>query len=314
MLPEGGGKHVIGLQAPSCSVVFFYRSLSVSVVSVVMEQCVALVDYEACDSDEISFRRGDVIAVTAKGSISGFWEGFVVTPGRGQETVKESRGLFPNCFVTSNLCPREMPTFCDRALCLYDYTARDASEMHLRKGDLLRLVRPSASLGWWFGVKENEVGRTGSEDASAGGILVEPRLFPSNFVTCDVVCAAHSFEARQKHELWFGVGDVIQVHRRWNDGWWEGTLQGRRGVFPSNYTVPNVATTTPPFFCNTCKTVLVDEPPRCVTCANGEEVTRCMLAALDDYALGKLSGPDLFAYVDVGVAGVSGKGVGTADA
>ncbi|RNF13777.1 putative intersectin-1-like [Trypanosoma conorhini] len=286
-----------------------------------MEQCVALVDYEAADPDEISFRRGDVIAVTAKGSTSGFWEGFVAAPGRGPAATKEPRGLFPNCFVTSNLRRWEMPTFCDRALCLYDYAAADASEMSFRKGDRLRLARPSASPGWWFGVNESDaeraVGRrqeAAGEVAPAAASLTEPRLFPSNFVTCDIVRAAHSFEARHRHELRFEAGDVVQVHRRWNDGWWEGTLRGRRGVFPSNYTVPNVATTTPPFFCNACKTVFVEDPPRCRKCADGEEVTRCMLAALDDYAAGKLSEPDLFAYVEVGVAGVSAQGVGTAGA
>ncbi|EKG07804.1 hypothetical protein TCSYLVIO_001064 [Trypanosoma cruzi] len=270
-----------------------------------MEQCVALADYEAGDSDEISFRCGDVIAVTAKGSTSGFWEGFVVTPGHGHDAAKGSRGLFPNCFVSSNMRPQEAPTFCNRALCLHDYKARDESEMFFRKGDLLQLIRPGASSGWWFGVNESEMERlgkqkeTGSEIARACGSMAEPRLLPSNFVTCNIVFAAFSFEARQRHELMFEVGDVIQVYRRWNDGWWEGTLRGRRGIFPSNYTLPNVATTTPPFFCNTCKSVFVDDSLHCETCAKAENVTRSMITALDDYALGKMSKLDLFAYVDV---------------
>ncbi|ORC92339.1 putative intersectin-1-like [Trypanosoma theileri] len=258
-----------------------------------MEQCIALADYNACEADEISFRRGDVITVTAKGSTSGFWEGYVAaTP---------VRGLFPNCLVSSNMRPQQTPTFCDRALCLYDYTAADAAEMSFARGDVLRVVRRSAALGWWYGVNTS---RAAEE---------EPRLLPSNFVTCNIVLAAFEFEARQKHELGLSVGDVIQVHRKWNDGWWEGTLRGRRGIFPSNYTLPNVATTSPPFFCNHCKTVFADNPLCCETCQKEEEIARSMIAALDEYATGKKTQLDLFAYVDIESTDKDEKGSNTAD-
>ncbi|KEG11985.1 putative intersectin-1-like [Trypanosoma grayi] len=281
-----------------------------------MEQCVALTDYDACEAGEISFRRGDVITVTAKGSTSGYWEGCVVAPGHAEGSC----GLFPNCFVSSNMRPQQKPTFCNKALCLYDYKAADASEMSFRKGDLLGVVRPSASPGWWCGVNESEAGRMRqrqeSEDAVAlaCGTVTEPLLLPSNFVTCRIVVAAFSFEARQKHELVCEVGDVIQVHRKWNDGWWEGTLRGRRGIFPSNYTLPNVATTTPPFFCNVCKTVFADGPLRCEACHKDEEVTRSMIAALDDYAAGKIPTLDLFAYVEIEKTGTGERGIGAAAA
>ncbi|KAH9601463.1 SH3 domain [Trypanosoma melophagium] len=257
-----------------------------------MEQCIALADYDAFEADEISFRRGDVITVTAKGSTSGFWEGYV--------TAAPARGLFPNCLVSSNMRPRQMPTFCDRALCLYDYTAADAAELGFARGDVLRVVRRSAAAGWWFGVNTNR-----PEE--------EPRLLPSNFVTCNIVVAAFAFGARQKHELGLNVGDVVQVHRKWNDGWWEGTLRGRRGIFPSNYTLPNVATTTPPFFCNHCKTIFAETPLCCESCQKEEEITRSMIAALDEYAAGKTTELDLFAYVDIESASRDKKGSSTAD-
>lgn len=325
-----------------------------------MEQCVALVDYDALAPDEISFRRGDVINVTAKGSASGFWEGYVATrnqphnPSSKAKSGATSRfpegeaaagsesgkiGVFANCFVSSNLRNMTSSFFLNKAVCLYDYGggpedgnprgARDAAEMHFVRGDVLTVVRPSASPGWWFGVNESArqrmraqlmsdrsltegdpilaVERTRDEgstssaaqrlplsrgpppqqaerrlptdnapdaNAVAGetglterqllgidrvcGSEDHPLLFPSNFVSCDVVQAVFSFHGRQPHELSCGVGDVILVHRRWNDGWWEGSLRGRRGIFPSNYTAPNICTTHPAFFCAKCKAVYDD--------------------------------------------------------
>lgn len=355
-----------------------------------MEQCVAIADYDALEEDEISFRTGDVLYVTAKGSASGFWEGYVISSadgsirlsaqsiaaagnGDGERYVVEpanvKRGWFPNCFVSSNLRPTSMQTlFQNKAVCLYDYAAADDSEMSFHRGDLITAVRPSASPGWWYGVNETVArahaaegggGGTGSgaaasetpsrrrrgrptplesgldddlelpygihKSVSDGPLLL---LFPSNFVTCNVVQAAFAFEGRQSHELSFDAGDVIVVHRRWNDGWWEGSLRGRRGIFPSNYTVPNVASTDPPFFCQRCKTVFsadTEHPSagtgaaqqqqqqpimnstasvapmwaRCACCMRHEEITDWMLRALDAYGKGEMKALDLFAYVEI---------------
>jgi len=31
------------------------------------------------------------------------------------------------------------------------------------------------------------------------------------------------------------TGDVIALTNKGEDGWWEGTLNGRSGIFPENY-------------------------------------------------------------------------------
>ena len=36
-------------------------------------------------------------------------------------------------------------------------------------------------------------------------------------------------------QLCFGKGDIITVTQTMDGGWWEGTLNGRTGWFPSNY-------------------------------------------------------------------------------
>uniref|UniRef100_A0A8D1ZJU6 Rho guanine nucleotide exchange factor 7 n=1 Tax=Sus scrofa TaxID=9823 RepID=A0A8D1ZJU6_PIG len=50
-----------------------------------------------------------------------------------------------------------------------------------------------------------------------------------------VVRAKFNFQQTNEDELSFARGDVIHVTRVEEGGWWEGTLDGRTGWFPSNY-------------------------------------------------------------------------------
>ncbi|KAG5492619.1 hypothetical protein JKF63_01198 [Porcisia hertigi] len=340
------------------------------------EQCIALIDYDALHDDELSFRAGDVINVTGKGSASGFWEGYVVnTTSSAVATAEPSsaensnsllhfsgaswlpphsrrcstRGFFPNCLVTSNMGLQYAMSHSvaqNVALCLYPYNAIGEGEMSFVVGDVITAVRPSSSPGWWYGIKSSgpvwvapsrtrvsplpAAASTRFADPAAAaasssshterkvqtfvdasprdgtGTLAdhgkeEERLFPTNFVTCDVVQVRFDFTSRQPHELSCRSGDVIQVHRRWNDGWWEGTLRGRRGIFPSNYTIPNITTTTPPLFCARCRTIFASFlfPSTCATCAAEERVEGAMVQAMEAYLRGETTELDLFAKVDI---------------
>ena len=44
-----------------------------------------------------------------------------------------------------------------------------------------------------------------------------------------------SYEAREEDELTLKVGEVIHKVDSQDGGWWEGEIDGRRGVFPSNF-------------------------------------------------------------------------------
>ena len=59
-----------------------------------------------------------------------------------------------------------------------------------------------------------------SEGSGCGQLLVKAR-FP--------------FQKTNEDELSFSKGDVIIVSRQEDGGWWEGSLSGRTGWFPSNY-------------------------------------------------------------------------------
>ncbi|KAG5261659.1 hypothetical protein AALO_G00286900 [Alosa alosa] len=50
-----------------------------------------------------------------------------------------------------------------------------------------------------------------------------------------VVKARFNFQQTNEDELSFCKGDIIQVTRQEDGGWWEGSLNGKSGWFPSNY-------------------------------------------------------------------------------
>uniref|UniRef100_A0A672YQ95 Osteoclast-stimulating factor 1 n=1 Tax=Sphaeramia orbicularis TaxID=375764 RepID=A0A672YQ95_9TELE len=66
-----------------------------------------------------------------------------------------------------------------------------------------------------------------------------PSIYPSSFIykPCGqlMVKARFNFKQNNEDELSFSKGEVILVTRQEEGGWWEGTLNGRTGWFPSNY-------------------------------------------------------------------------------
>lgn len=50
-----------------------------------------------------------------------------------------------------------------------------------------------------------------------------------------LVKARFNFQQTNEDELTFNKGDIINVTRQEEGGWWEGTLSGKTGWFPSNY-------------------------------------------------------------------------------
>ena len=55
--------------------------------------------------------------------------------------------------------------------------------------------------------------------------------------------AIYSFKGSNNDELNFKKGAVITLTQKEDGGWWEGTLDGKTGWFPSNY-VKEIASKT----------------------------------------------------------------------
>ncbi|XP_018318563.1 SH3 domain-containing kinase-binding protein 1-like [Agrilus planipennis] len=115
----------------------------------------------------------------------------------------------------------------------HNYTAKEPDELTIKKGDIIQDVIKKPG-GWWEGVLRDKRG-----------------MFPDNFVRpldpgvtyrnkkdvvrirqCRVV-----FSYKQDHddELSLNVGDVINILGEEEEGWWKGVLNGKVGVFPSNF-------------------------------------------------------------------------------
>ncbi|EFB23779.1 hypothetical protein PANDA_004644, partial [Ailuropoda melanoleuca] len=80
---------------------------------------------------------------------------------------------------------------------------------------------------------ENVVSRT-----SSGG-----QRIPSSSSTASGVAplgsglckALYSFQARQDDELNLEKGDIVTIYRKQEEGWWFGSLNGKKGHFPASY-------------------------------------------------------------------------------
>ncbi|XP_057661114.1 SH3 domain-containing kinase-binding protein 1-like [Diorhabda carinulata] len=116
----------------------------------------------------------------------------------------------------------------------YDYIAKESDELTIKKGDIIKDVIKKTG-GWWEGVLNNKKG-----------------MFPDNFVRSldkDSVVLRNSkdvsrirqcrvvFSYNQDHEdeLNLKVGDIIDIIGEEEEGWWRGVLNGKQGVFPSNF-------------------------------------------------------------------------------
>uniref|UniRef100_A0A8C7TPW2 Osteoclast-stimulating factor 1 n=1 Tax=Oncorhynchus mykiss TaxID=8022 RepID=A0A8C7TPW2_ONCMY len=69
-------------------------------------------------------------------------------------------------------------------------------------------------------IQENSLRRQSKPNGGGGLVLVKARF---------------QFKQNNEDELSFNKGDLISVSRQEEGGWWEGSLNGKTGWFPSNY-------------------------------------------------------------------------------
>ncbi|XP_037550364.1 SH3 domain-containing kinase-binding protein 1 [Nematolebias whitei] len=143
----------------------------------------------------------------------------------------------------------------------FDYEAQQDDELTLTVGDIIKNIRRDDG-GWWEGelggrrglFPDNFVREIKKEGKRAGGQAGMLKSELSNGRASPVSepivrsskkgeqirkrrCkAAFSYAPQHEDELELKVGDVIEIITEVEEGWWEGYLNGKIGMFPSNFT------------------------------------------------------------------------------
>ena len=131
------------------------------------------------------------------------------------------------------------------------YSAAGKEQLSLQKGQMI-LVRKRTETGWWQG--EIQASGTGTK-----GRKRQIGWFPASYVKLMGGGAAEktpektatksdeteakkpkyralfTYAGQHDDELAFNAGDIITLLSKDEEAWWKGELDGRVGVFPSNY-------------------------------------------------------------------------------
>ncbi|XP_071598209.1 CD2-associated protein isoform X2 [Heliangelus exortis] len=155
-------------------------------------------DYDAVHDDELTIRAGEIIRNVKKLEEEGWLEG----------ELNGKRGVFPDNFV------KEVKK---------DVEPKDDSVPLRREksGNVASLVQRMSSYG-----------------LPVGGFQPHPpskslkKRSGSKKRQCKVL---FEYAPQNEDELELKLGDVIDINEEVEEGWWSGTLNGKTGLFPSNF-------------------------------------------------------------------------------
>lgn len=86
--------------------------------------------------------------------------------------------------------------------------------------------------------KKKESSKKTSKSASQSSVAAVPKIPSVLDESKEYVQAQYVFNGESDGELSLAKGDVLAVLDRSDPGWWMGELDGKVGIFPSNYVVP----------------------------------------------------------------------------
>ncbi|XP_068438126.1 SH3 domain-containing kinase-binding protein 1 isoform X3 [Clinocottus analis] len=143
----------------------------------------------------------------------------------------------------------------------FDYEAQQDDELGLSVGDIIVNIRRDDG-GWWEGelggrrglFPDNfvrEIKKEGKRDGAQVSIIRSDLSNGRSSPVSDASVrsgrkveqirkrrckAAFSYAPQHEDELELKIGDVIEIVTEVEEGWWEGFLNGKTGMFPSNFT------------------------------------------------------------------------------
>ncbi|CAN8196764.1 unnamed protein product [Coccothraustes coccothraustes] len=170
---------------------------------------------------------------------------------------------FPNHHDSVKLCFAKREWREVEAIVEFDYKAQHDDELTITVGDIITNIKKDDG-GWWEGQLKGRRGlfpdnfvREIKKDMKKENTANKPPEKPINEVSngsplllsetiirtnkkgersrrrrCQV---AFSYMPQNEDELELKVGDIIEVVGEVEEGWWEGILNGKTGMFPSNF-------------------------------------------------------------------------------
>lgn len=149
------------------------------------------------------------------------------------------------------------------AIVEFDYKAQHDDELTITVGDIITNIKKDDG-GWWEGETNGkrglfpdnfvrEIKKDVKKESQAHKQAEKPGAELSNGSSSMTTYAslrkhkegekirkkrckaAFSYAPQNDDELELKVGDIIEVSREVEEGWWEGTLNGKTGIFPSNF-------------------------------------------------------------------------------
>ncbi|XP_077480949.1 SH3 domain-containing kinase-binding protein 1 [Stigmatopora argus] len=141
----------------------------------------------------------------------------------------------------------------------FDYEAQQFDELSLSVGDVVVNIRRDDG-GWWEGelagrrglFPDNFVREIKKEAKRDGGTAAKADLANGRESPVSEAAtrpskkgeqirkrrckAAFSYAPQHEDELELKIGDIIDIVAEVEEGWWEGVINGKSGMFPSNFT------------------------------------------------------------------------------
>ncbi|XP_076598348.1 intersectin-1 isoform X3 [Chaetodon auriga] len=209
------------------------------------EEYVAMYTYESSEQGDLSFQQGDIVMVTRKEG--DWWTGMV----GGKTGVFPSNYVKPRDSTSESLGPAGKTGSLGKkpeiAQVIAPYSATGAEQLTLAPGQLI-LIRKKNPGGWWEGElqargKKRQIGwfpanyvklLSPSTSKTTPTEPTPPKLAPASTAVCQVI-GMYDYVAQNDDELAFLKGQVITVLNKDDCDWWKGELNGREGLFPSNY-------------------------------------------------------------------------------
>ncbi|XP_054992978.1 CD2-associated protein [Sorex araneus] len=153
-------------------------------------------DYDAVHDDELTIRVGEIIRNVKKLQEEGWLEG----------ELNGRRGMFPDNFV------------------------KEIKKETESKDDNLPIKRER------HGNVASLVQRISTYGLPAGGIQPHPQTKSIKKKTKKRQCKVlFEYSPQNEDELELKVGDIIDINEEVEEGWWNGTLNNKVGLFPSNF-------------------------------------------------------------------------------